>query len=68
MLDLVVDVARCFASMAIYDAQEDRYDINLVMGPDEFHVATRDSLVRGFGTMHTPTFCSPGSFAEPRLC
>src|SRR5215207_6097152 len=37
MLDLVVDVARCFASMAIYDAQEDRYDINLVMGPDEFH-------------------------------
>src|SRR5215207_8474430 len=36
-IDLVVDVARCFASMAIYDAQGDRYDINSVMGPDEFH-------------------------------
>jgi trehalose/maltose hydrolase-like predicted phosphorylase len=36
-IDLVVDVARCFASMAIYDAQEDRYDIDSVMGPDEFH-------------------------------
>jgi hypothetical protein len=66
MLDLVVDVARCFESMAIYDAQEDRYNI-MVMGPDEFHDATRDSLARGFGTRRTPTFCSPGSFAAPQL-
>ena len=35
MLDLVVDVARCFASMAIYDAQEDRDPTNSTMLPGQ---------------------------------
>ncbi len=36
-MELVVEVIRCFASMATYDPEADRYDIHGVMGPDEFH-------------------------------
>ena len=36
-IEMLVDIVRCFASMATYDADADRYDINSVMGPDEFH-------------------------------
>jgi len=35
--DLIVEVARFFASLAIYDPTRDRYSIDHVMGPDEFH-------------------------------
>ncbi|WP_448004248.1 glycoside hydrolase family 65 protein [Agromyces bauzanensis] len=35
--DLIVGVARFFASLAVYDAARDRYSIDHVMGPDEFH-------------------------------
>jgi len=35
--ELVLEVARFFASLCSYDAREDRYDIEGVMGPDEFH-------------------------------
>ena len=35
--DLIVAVARFFASLANYDAERDRYSIDHVMGPDEFH-------------------------------
>lgn len=35
--DLIVEVARFFASLAIYDPARDRYSIDHVMGPDEFH-------------------------------
>lgn len=35
--ELILEVARFFASLCSYDAQEDRYDIEGVMGPDEFH-------------------------------
>ncbi|QCB95775.1 HAD family hydrolase [Arthrobacter sp. PAMC25564] len=35
--EIVVDVARLFASMADYDAKEDRFHIKGVMGPDEYH-------------------------------
>jgi beta-phosphoglucomutase family hydrolase len=36
-VDLIVDIVRCFASMAVYDSAANRYDIASVMGPDEFH-------------------------------
>lgn len=35
--DLIVGVARFFASLARYDPARDRYSIDHVMGPDEFH-------------------------------
>ncbi|GAA4380718.1 glycoside hydrolase family 65 protein [Agromyces bauzanensis] len=35
--DLIVEIARFFASLAVYDAARDRYSIDHVMGPDEFH-------------------------------
>ncbi|KRE25006.1 glycoside hydrolase family 65 protein [Agromyces sp. Soil535] len=35
--DLIVGVARFFASLAVYDPVRDRYSIDHVMGPDEFH-------------------------------
>lgn len=35
--DLIVEIARFFASLAVYDAERDRYSIDHVMGPDEFH-------------------------------
>ena len=36
-MELIVEIIRCFASMATYDPEADRYDIDGVMGPDEFH-------------------------------
>ena len=36
-MELIVEIVRCFASMASYDSETDRYDIDGVMGPDEFH-------------------------------
>ncbi|MFW6009752.1 MAG: glycoside hydrolase family 65 protein [Actinomycetota bacterium] len=36
-LELMVEIARFFASLATYDRLEDRYHIRGVMGPDEFH-------------------------------
>src|SRR5829696_5662797 len=36
-MELVVEIVRCFASMAVYDPATDRFDITGVMGPDEFH-------------------------------
>ncbi len=35
--ELIIEVARFFASIATYDPHDDRYDIDGVMGPDEFH-------------------------------
>src|SRR5690606_29514551 len=36
-LELLVEVSRFFASLATYDPETDRYSIDGVMGPDEFH-------------------------------
>jgi alpha,alpha-trehalase len=36
-LELLVEIARFFSSMAEYDRLEDRYHLRGVMGPDEFH-------------------------------
>lgn len=35
--ELIVSVARLFASMAEYDAADDRFHLRGVMGPDEYH-------------------------------
>ncbi|MCX6498713.1 MAG: family 65 glycosyl hydrolase, partial [Arthrobacter sp.] len=35
--ELIVDVARLFASMADHDAADDRFHLRGVMGPDEYH-------------------------------
>lgn len=35
--EVLLEVARFFASLARYDEADDRYDIDGVMGPDEFH-------------------------------
>ena len=35
--ELIFEVARFFVSLATYDPIDDRYDIDGVMGPDEFH-------------------------------
>jgi trehalose/maltose hydrolase-like predicted phosphorylase len=36
-MELMVEIARFFASMAVYDRAQDRYHLRGVMGPDEFH-------------------------------
>lgn len=35
--DLVIEVARLFASLADYDAEDDRFHLRGLMGPDEYH-------------------------------
>lgn len=41
--ELVIEVTRMFASLAVYDAAEDRFHISGVMGPDEYHDGQPDS-------------------------
>ncbi|MFZ5870519.1 MAG: beta-phosphoglucomutase family hydrolase [Actinomycetota bacterium] len=45
--DLVVEVARLFASLATYDAADDRFHIAGVMGPDEYHDGYPDAPGQG---------------------
>jgi alpha,alpha-trehalase len=44
-MELMVEIARFFSSLATYDRAHDRYHLRGVMGPDEFHdgYADRDS-------------------------
>ncbi|GAD86410.1 beta-phosphoglucomutase family hydrolase [Nocardia asteroides NBRC 15531] len=35
--EMVIEVARLFAALAVHDVGDDRFDIDAVMGPDEFH-------------------------------
>jgi alpha,alpha-trehalase len=41
--ELLLEIARFFASLASYDESQDRFDIKGVMGPDEFHTAYPDA-------------------------
>jgi trehalose/maltose hydrolase-like predicted phosphorylase/beta-phosphoglucomutase-like phosphatase (HAD superfamily) len=45
--ELLVEIARFWASIATYDAGEDRYEIHGVMGPDEYHEGYPDSDEQG---------------------
>src|SRR5205807_9469934 len=35
--EMMLEIARFFASLARYNSERDRYEIHGVMGPDEFH-------------------------------
>ena len=41
--ELLIEIARFWASIATYNPAQDRYEINGVMGPDEYHEAYPDS-------------------------
>jgi trehalose/maltose hydrolase-like predicted phosphorylase/beta-phosphoglucomutase-like phosphatase (HAD superfamily) len=41
--ELLIEIARFWASVATFNAEEDRYEILGVMGPDEYHEAYPDS-------------------------
>jgi alpha,alpha-trehalase len=41
--ELLIEIARFWASVATYNAGEDRYEIHGVVGPDEYHEAYPDS-------------------------
>ncbi|HET7665461.1 MAG TPA: beta-phosphoglucomutase family hydrolase, partial [Mycobacterium sp.] len=45
--ELIVEVARLFASMAVHDPVDDRFNISGVMGPDEYHDGYPDAPGRG---------------------
>jgi len=45
--ELIIEVARLFASLATYDRAEDRFHIAGVMGPDEYHDGYPDSSGSG---------------------
>ena len=45
--DLIIEVARLFAALATYDPPEDRFHIDTVMGPDEYHDGYPDAPGQG---------------------
>jgi beta-phosphoglucomutase family hydrolase len=45
--ELILEIARFWASIATYDEERGRYEIRGVMGPDEFHEAYPDSSTGG---------------------
>jgi len=45
--DLIIEVARLFAALATYDPGEDRFHIDAVMGPDEYHDGYPDAPGQG---------------------
>jgi alpha,alpha-trehalase len=45
--ELLIEIARFWSSVTTYDAEEGRYEIHGVMGPDEYHEAYPDSDEEG---------------------
>ncbi|WP_019926523.1 trehalose-phosphatase [Nocardia sp. BMG111209] len=45
--ELLVEIARCWASLAEYDPRTDRYHLRAVIGPDEFHSGYPDAPLNG---------------------
>ncbi|MGE5290167.1 MAG: HAD family hydrolase [Micromonosporaceae bacterium] len=45
--EIILEIARFFASLATYDRGRDRYVIRGVVGPDEFHTGYPDSEAQG---------------------
>ena len=41
--EMILEIARFFAALAIHNPQTDRFEIHRVMGPDEYHDAYPDS-------------------------
>ncbi|WP_454852653.1 glycoside hydrolase family 65 protein [Promicromonospora soli] len=46
-IEMLVEIARFWCSLATYDAAADRYDIRGVVGPDEYHVSYPDAERHG---------------------
>jgi trehalose/maltose hydrolase-like predicted phosphorylase len=44
---ILVEVSRLFASLAVHDPADDRFDISAVMGPDEYHDGYPDAPGQG---------------------
>ena len=53
--ELLIEIARFWASIATWNAEEGRYEIRGVMGPDEYHEAYPDADRPGRTTTPTPT-------------
>ncbi len=45
--ELLIEIARFWASIATYDGEQDRYEILGIMGPDEYHEGYPDSDEQG---------------------
>ncbi len=45
--ELLIEIARFWASIATYNREQDRYEIHGVMGPDEYHEGYPDSEEHG---------------------
>ncbi|HEV8651033.1 MAG TPA: HAD-IA family hydrolase [Actinomycetes bacterium] len=45
--ELLIEIARFWASITTYDGEQDRYEIHGVMGPDEYHEGYPDSDEQG---------------------
>jgi len=45
--ELLIEIARFWASVATYDGEQDRYEIHGIMGPDEYHEGYPDSDEQG---------------------
>jgi trehalose/maltose hydrolase-like predicted phosphorylase/beta-phosphoglucomutase-like phosphatase (HAD superfamily) len=45
--EMLIEIARFWASIATYDGEQDRYEIHGVMGPDEYHEGYPDSHEEG---------------------
>ncbi|MGF0319150.1 beta-phosphoglucomutase family hydrolase [Nocardia fluminea] len=45
--EMLIEVARLFSALAVHDTTDDRFDIDGVMGPDEFHDGSPDAPGQG---------------------
>lgn len=45
--EMLIEVARLFSALAVHDSDDDRFDIDGVMGPDEFHDGYPDAPGQG---------------------
>ena len=67
--EMMLEIARFWASIAHYNPERDRYEIHGVMGPDEFHETLPRRRPRaGCATTPTPTSWWPGSPRPRRGC
>jgi trehalose/maltose hydrolase-like predicted phosphorylase len=57
---ILVEVSRLFASLAVHDPADDRFDISAVMGPDEYHDGYPDAPGQVCAITPTPTYWPPG--------
>ncbi len=54
--EILIEIARFWASIATYDEIDGRYDIRGVMGPDEYHTAYPGADLDGHGGLDNNTY------------